>query len=558
MPMPSRTKLVLAALTVLGTSGVTHAAMLTGTVSSGGRPVTGALVTLADDERLVSETVLTDATGRYQLATKLTGSLRLRARAQLSADQSVSVQINKGDEKLRNSFNLKRLKGAQAISDSLPASAHFARIQFKDPELRKQFQLDCLSCHPIGNPYTRIPREKATWNAILQKMVRYCGYSSDVRVADYASAMYRAFDGSTIEAGKPAVIDPEVLSARITEWKLKGAQIAHDTEFNPADGRFYTTDMAIDQIYVTDPKTHTTTTVPLPDAGVPVGGSFSEKGYPTPFGLTSRHGLHSMQVGPNGLIYTTGSIGGELGVFDPVAHTYKVYRLGPTVLYPHTLRFAEDGMLWFTVFISNQVGRFDPATEEITLIELPNHMARKDERQPGAYGLDVNPLDGSIWYSKLWANMIGRIDPKTLEVKEFEPPVFGPRRIRFDRSGNLWIPGFGDGTLAKLDTRTMAYTVHEIPPLAPGEVEAPYAVGVDPRTQDVWITANQSDRMFRFMPASGRFIAYPLPSRGTYMRDVIFPGDGRVCSSSNPMPPLEVVVEGGMDALVCIDPDGNK
>ena len=556
--MASQIKAALAAVTALAMFGTVQAAVLSGTVTSGGRPARAALVTLSDDERLVSQTVLTNDAGHYRLSTELTGSLRLRARAQLSEDQSVSVKIDKADGLVQQSFSLKRLKDAKAISDSLPASAHFTRVQFQDAELRKQFQTDCMSCHPIGNPFTRMPREPETWTTIVQKMTRYCGYSTDVRVADYANAMHKAFDGSAISARKPILVDQEALSSKVTEWKLKGAQIAHDTEFNPGDGKFYTTDEAIDQIYVTDPKTNTTTTVPLPDAGVPVGGSFSEKGYPTPFGLTARHGLHSMQVGPDGLIYTTGAIGGEIGVFDPVAHTYKAYRVGSSALYPHTLRFARDGLIWFTMFISNQVGRFDPATGKTTIIELPNRMARKDERQPGAYGIDINPVDGTIWYSKLWANMIGRIDPKTLEVKEFQPPVFGPRRIRFDRAGNLWIPGFGDGTLAKLDTRTMAFTVHKIPPLAPGEVEAPYAVGVDPKTQDVWITANQSDRMFRFQPASGRFIAYPLPSRGTYMRDVIFPGDGRVCSSSNPMPPLEVVVEGGMDSLVCIEPEGNK
>jgi len=556
--MALRIKSVLATTALLMLCGGAQAAVLAGVVTSGGQPAAGALVTLYDDAGLVSQTVLTDATGRYRLRTELTGALRLRARAQASEDSSVAVKVPAGDATLQESFSLKRLTDPQAISDSQPASTHFARIQFKDPELRKQFQTDCMSCHPVGNPYTRFPREPEAWTAIMQMMTRYCGYSTDVRVADYAKAMHEAFDGTKLGVAAPVAVDPEAMVSRITEWKLKGAQIAHDTEFYPADGKFYTTDEAVDQIYVTDPKTNVTTTVPLADAGVPVGGSFTEKGYPIPFNLTSRHGLHSMQVGPDGLIYTTGAIGGTIGVFDPVKKTYKSYRLGSSVLYPHTLRFAPDGMIWFTMFISNQVGRFDPATGKTTLLELPNKMARPDERQPGAYGIDINPIDGSIWYSKLWANMVGRIDPKTLEIKEFQPPVFGPRRLRFDRSGNLWIPGFGDGTLAKLDTRTMEFTVHKIPTLGPGEVEAPYAVGVDPKTQDVWITANQSDRMFRFQQASGRFISYPLPARGTYMRDVVFPGDGRVCSSSNPMPPMELVVEGGMDSLVCIEPEGNK
>jgi len=51
------------------------------------------------------------------------------------------------------------------------------------------------------------------------------------------------------------------------------------------------------------------------------------------------------------------------------------------------------------------------------------------------YGIDVNPADGSIWYSSLMANRIGRIDPDTLEVKVFAPPTLGPRRMRFAPDG---------------------------------------------------------------------------------------------------------------------------
>ena len=107
-------------------------------------------------------------------------------------------------------------------------------------------------------------------------------------------------------------------------------------------------------------------------------------------------------------------------------------------------------------------------------------------------------------------------------MKEFDPPLSGPRRLRFDASGTLWIPAFGDGALVKLDPKTMKYTTYEMPRLSPGESEAPYALAVDPRRQDVWITANMSDRLFRFIPKDERFITYRLPTRGTYTREFFF------------------------------------
>jgi len=68
--------------------------------------------------------------------------------------------------------------------------------------------------------------------------------------------------------------------------------------------------------------------------------------------------------------------------------------------------------------------------------------------------------------------------------------------------------------------------------------------------------ANMSDRVFRFLPHEERFVAYPLPARGTYLRDIVFTPEGLVCSASSPLP-APATVEGGMQEVICIDPIGN-
>jgi streptogramin lyase len=212
--------------------------------------------------------------------------------------------------------------------------------------------------------------------------------------------------------------------------------------------------------------------------------------------------------------------------------------------------------VWFTISFSNQVGMYDTRSGRMQVIDLPPDTDRAQMPARVPYGIDVNPVDGSVWYSSLMANRIGRIDPDTFKVESFTPPTVGPRRMRFAADGTLWIPDFGRGQLVKLDTRQMKYTTYAIPSLAPGEVEAPYALGVHPGTQEVWITANMSDRMFRFLPQQERFIVYPLPTRGIYLRDVVFTPEGMVCSASSPMP-APVTVEGGMQEILCLDPVGN-
>lgn len=57
------------------------------------------------------------------------------------------------------------------------------------------------------------------------------------------------------------------------------------------------------------------------------------------------------------------------------------------------------------------------------------------------YGIDVNPVDGSIWYAKLYANKIGRIDPATMDVEELDTPMKKPAPSSLRRRWHLLDPG---------------------------------------------------------------------------------------------------------------------
>ncbi len=171
------------------------------------------------------------------------------------------------------------------------------------------------------------------------------------------------------------------------------------------------------------------------------------------------------------------------------------------------------------------------------------------------YGIDVNPVDGSIWYAKLYANKIGRIDPETLEIVEFDTGPIGPRRPRFAPDGILWIPGFDSSELVSFDPETEKFTAYPLPTLAPGEYETPYALNVHPQTGLVWISSNMSDRIFSFDPKTEGFTSYPLPTRVSFLRDMVFTKDGKVCSSNSNLPAY--AIEGGLSGFVCLDPKGS-
>jgi DNA-binding beta-propeller fold protein YncE len=533
---------------------VADAAVIEGTVRAGGKDaVSGALVTLTSEDGVYAETVYSDAAGRFRLATEQSGFLNLRVRKPNFADANRDLEVT-ADQTPRQDIRLRALVADKDISDQLTASAHYARIRFDDPKEHGFFQIECLTCHQLGNAYTRAPRTPDRWQAIVTRMLGFYGITDAQRINHYAKVLEQAFDGKPLTVHQEQPIDAALFGARITQWKLPGALIAHDVEYHAADGKFYTVDQGKDLIYITDPRANQTETFTIPSDGIPVGGKFLKLfNNPNPFSLAVSRGPHSLQEGPDGKFYTTDTVSGQIGVFDPATRTYVGHDIGGKAMYPHTLRFDKQGMVWFTAGVSNQLGRFNPGSGEMTLIDLPTISDRPEIPIMMPYGIDIHPKDGSVWYTRLMANRIGRVDPKTLAVEEFEPPVIGPRRMRFAKDGTLWIPSYGTGELVALDTATMKYRNYKLPPLSEGEIEAPYALNIHPQTQDVWITANMSDRMFRFLPKEERFISYPLPTRGIFLRDLIFLPDGRVCAASS-MAAATLAVEGGMEEIICLDP----
>ena len=47
---------------------------------------------------------------------------------------------------------------------------------------------------------------------------------------------------------------------------------------------------------------------------------------------------------------------------------------------------------------------------------------------------------GSIWWTGMFANVIGRVDPRTNEIKEYplKTPGSGPHGLELDKGGHVW------------------------------------------------------------------------------------------------------------------------
>src|SRR5439155_22425903 len=64
--------------------------------------------------------------------------------------------------------------------------------------------------------------------------------------------------------------------------------------------------------------------------------------------------------------------------------------------------------------------------------------------------------DGAIWWTGMWASVIGRLDPKTGEMKEYKTktPGSGPHGMTADNDGNITITGNIIGYDGMLNSKT--------------------------------------------------------------------------------------------------------
>jgi len=522
---------------------------------NGGQALEGVMIRLSDPISGISESVFSNANGEYVLTTALQGELTLRLRTPYYRDFSTTVDLADGAT-VYEEFSMEVMTDEAEISDSLPAAYHFGSLDFETGEdavfSRYQFQRDCLSCHQMGNSLSRFPRTPEQWEITIERMHRYVGSNFDEELRKRRShILSQGFNGEPLTVRPQFPLDDSLSRTKIYEYRMERGVIPHDAIVNPNDGLIYTVDQGADHMAITDPVTGKTEYVSQE------GGTFwlpfwKTKTMSWPF---ERYGPHSLAMGLDGKYYTTNSFANSIGVFDPKTREWEPSIFaGVRAIYPHTVRIDKKGIIWFTIAGRERVGRVDPVSKESTLIDLPDAESGGLAGGTQPYGIDINPADGSIWYSRLFGDKIGRIDPDSLEVQEFDSPVRGPRRMRFDhQDGTLWLTGYSEGKLARITTSANSFEskVYTLPEFAEGYGPAPYALGVHPKTGDVWLNENMTDRFFRFIPEEERFAVYPAPLTGTYTRDFSFTEDGKACTSNNPLP--MVALEGGVGEIICIE-----
>jgi virginiamycin B lyase len=163
---------------------------------------------------------------------------------------------------------------------------------------------------------------------------------------------------------------------------------------------------------------------------------------------------------------------------------------------PHTPVIDQHGILWFATEESNFVGRLDPRTGEIKLKLVPTAHAVP-------YGIAVLP-SGVPYFCEFGTNKLASIHPQTMAITEYAVPEGArPRRLAVATDGTIYYTDYERGYLGHFDPTTKKVEEWKSPG---GDGSEPYGITVTP-DGIVWYSESgvKPNTLVRFDPRTNRF-----------------------------------------------------
>lgn len=255
-----------------------------------------------------------------------------------------------------------------------------------------------------------------------------------------------------------------------------------------------------------------------------VGTGYTEEGWKTVMQMMKNHGYQvSPQQEPVMMDYLvkTYPVKGRpdaVIVPGPVKISMKAWQAATPASRPHDPLAAKDGSLWYTGQMVNALGRIDPKTGNIKEYPLKTPHS-------GPHGL-VEDRSGNIWYTGNAAGLVGKVNPKTGEVTEYkmpDPEAKDPHTPLFDRKGIFWFSVQGGNKIGRLDPKSGEIKLITMPT----PKSRPYGMAVDSKN-NVYSVLFGVNKVARIDPKTLQVKEYDLPSKDARPRRIAITSDDMV------------------------------
>jgi virginiamycin B lyase len=233
------------------------------------------------------------------------------------------------------------------------------------------------------------------------------------------------------------------------------------------------------------------------------------------FPLEDGTGPHTVISNDQGVWYA-GNRAAHIGLLDPDSgHIERFVPPGDGRRDVHSMAFTRDGNIWFTEQGANRVGYFDTDSKAFTMYEVSRGRSLP-------YGIVVH--DDQPWIAMFGTNQLATVKDGELQAIDLPQEETRPRRLAISTQGHVWYGDYATGHIGRYDPETGNVEEWEAP--AAG-ASRPYAVTMDSQDR-FWIVETGVDPN-RFAVFDTRRETwgetFEIPSGGGTVRHMAFDPD---------------------------------
>jgi streptogramin lyase len=185
---------------------------------------------------------------------------------------------------------------------------------------------------------------------------------------------------------------------------------------------------------------------------------------------------------------------------------YTTWEL-PVTMRPHDTRIGADGSIWFNHFNDNALGRLNPKTGEVKVWRWPYRAKQGSFEPTGARTMMGPDKQGKLYIGNQAQSGVVVFDPTT-EKFEFHDPPGGGEMMDVSAAhvdGYAWRPGSSGAY--KIDLKTWEYTQLKAPKPTPS-----YDIAADPHN-NLYGAGRTSTNVWRVDTKTGEFSFYDIPEK---------------------------------------------
>jgi virginiamycin B lyase len=213
---------------------------------------------------------------------------------------------------------------------------------------------------------------------------------------------------------------------------------------------------------------------------------------------------------------------------------YTEYDLPRRTNQPHDVIVDSQGLAWYASFGEPILGKLDPRTGEVTEYQVP---VLKPRLPKGTLAVRFDE-DENIWLGMQFQGGVAKFDKKTGKFQTWSlPPELNGDHVQInqvspghhDVDGKVWLQDAGTYTVLRLDVKSGKFEVFE-----PFQIPRPNIYDVISDVQNnVYFTVFGREHIGRIDAKTGRITLYQTPSRGSAPRRGTMDRMGRLWFGEN-------------------------